>query len=238
MFSARRIVFSVLLFETLAIVIALALGYLQGNIETPFKEGGLITWISFFQLLLIAGLSWKVFTLHNGVLNRRGWRSPQMVWAIIAIGFIYLAFDELTLIHETLDKFIHNLFVVRETALTDRLDDIIVGFYGLVGIGILYYYREALKKYVEVFPYLISGFVFLFVMVGFDIVGNRYDPFLTMTENISLRAMLHTWFSVAEDLFKMLSEGMFLVAFYRCCQMASEQKAAQQELSGVGIRSR
>ena len=194
MFSARRIVFSVLLFETLAIVIALALGYLQGNIETPFKEGGLITWISFFQLLLIAGLSWKVFTLHNGVLNRRGWRSPQMVWAIIAIGFIYLAFDELTLIHETLDKFIHNLFVVRETALTDRLDDIIVGFYGLVGIGILYYYREALKKYVEVFPYLISGFVFLFVMVGFDIVANRYDPFLTMIENTSLRAMLHAWF--------------------------------------------
>ncbi len=93
MFSTRRIVFSVLLFETLAIVIALALGYLQGNIETPFKEGGLITWVSFLQLLLIAGLSWKVFTLHNGVLNPRGWRSPQMVWAIIAVGFVYLAFD-------------------------------------------------------------------------------------------------------------------------------------------------
>ncbi len=238
MFSTKRIVFSVLLFETFAIVIALALGLLQGNIEEPFKERGLITWVSFFQLLLIAGLSWKVFRLNTIALNPRGWRSPHMVWAIIAAGFIYLACDELTLIHETLDKLIHNLFMMRENALTDRLDDIIVGFYGLVGIGILYYYREALKKYVETFPFLISGFVFLFVMVGFDIVGNRYDPFLTMTENISLRAMLHAGLSVAEDSFKILSEGMFLVAFYRCYQMASEQKTAQQELSDVGIRSR
>ncbi len=133
MFSAKRIVCSVLLFETLAVVIALALGVRQGNIVGPFKEGGLITWVSFLQLLLIAGLSWKVFTLHNGVLNRHGWRSPQMVWTIIAVGFVYLACDELTLIHETLDKLIHNFFMMRETALTDRLDDIIVGFYGLIG---------------------------------------------------------------------------------------------------------
>lgn len=233
MFSARRIVFSVLLFETFAIVIALALGLLQGNIVGPFKEGGLITWVSLSQLLLIAGLSWKVFTLHNGVLNRRGWRSPQWVWAIIAVGFVYLACDELTLIHETLDKHIHNFFMMQETALTDRLDDIIVGFYGLIGIGILYYYREALEKYVGIFPFFVSGFAFLFVMIVFDVLANRYDPFLTMTENPSLRAMLHAWFSIAEDLFKMLSEGMFLVAFYRCWQMASGHKTAQKELTGI-----
>lgn len=64
------------------------------------------------------------------------WRDPSVVWAIIASGFLFLAADEVLRIHENLDQLIHYVFGLKETNLTDRIDDLIVGMYGLVGIGV------------------------------------------------------------------------------------------------------
>ena len=48
------------------------------------------------------------------------------VWGLIAGGFVFLAVDEALQIHERLDFVIHKALNIRETALTDRLDDAII----------------------------------------------------------------------------------------------------------------
>ena len=52
----------------------------------------------------------------------------------IAIGCAFLAMDDKFMFHENLDKAMHSLFNWEETKLSDRLDDIIVGIYGVAGI--------------------------------------------------------------------------------------------------------
>lgn len=224
MLSTRYIVLCVFLFEAFAIGLALFLGSIEGDIRKHFKEGALITWISFFQILVISGISWKVFRLHDSKYSVRDWRSPYMVWAIVALAFLYLAVDEVAGIHEAVDKQIHMLFRIQETPLSDRLDDIIVGFYALLAIGILYYYREALKKYAGIFPYIVAGFVFLFVMVVFDVMTNRIDMLQNLTQNSAFTVTLLKWLSIGEETSKLLSEGMFLIAVTYCFQMAKEEE--------------
>ena len=56
------------------------------------------------------------------------------------------------MIHESIDNGIHYVLKLRETAITDRLDDIIIGIYGLGGIGILYYYRDEIVKCMCLLP--------------------------------------------------------------------------------------
>ena len=57
-----------------------------------------------------------------------------LVWIAIAIGCAFLAMDDKFMFHENLDKAMHSLFKWEETKLSDRLDDIIVGIYGIAGI--------------------------------------------------------------------------------------------------------
>ncbi|MDY6863249.1 MAG: hypothetical protein SV062_09700, partial [Thermodesulfobacteriota bacterium] len=83
-----------LFFVTLAIGLAIGLGVVAGDIEKYFGEGEPITWLSFLQLLVVSGLSWKVFRSYNTISDLRPWRSPHILWLIIAIGFLFLAFDE------------------------------------------------------------------------------------------------------------------------------------------------
>lgn len=222
--SRKSILLSMLFFNSTALAVAILLGFMEGNVHIYFGERRFITGISFLQLLIISGLSWKVFRLQAGTFNFRIWKSPHVVWAIIAAGFLFLSFDEVLKIHENIDKVIHHIFQIQETALTDRLDDIIVGFYGLIGLGTLIYYRNELKKYVDMRPYIISGFVLLFTMVGFDTLTNRKDILLKITPNSFVADALFLWFSVAEDSFKILAEGMFLVGFYSCLRIAKKQK--------------
>ena len=57
-----------------------------------------------------------------------------LAWIAIAIGCAFLAMDDKFMFHENLDKAMHYLFNWEETKLSDRLDDIIVGIYGVAGI--------------------------------------------------------------------------------------------------------
>jgi len=216
MVSTKSILFSVLLFDILAIGTALLFGFMKGDFGEYFGEHYPITWLSFVQLIIISGLSWSVFKLYKVKFNLHDWRSPHTIWAIIAVVFLFLACDEKFGIHEALDRFIHWGLNIKETPLTDRLDSILIGLYGLIGIAGLYYYREELKKYVAIYPFLLVGFILLFASVGLDILTDRHD----IIHNIAL----HNWLTVIEESFKVLSECMFLVGFYHCFQIAKRKK--------------
>lgn len=78
------------------------------------------------------------------------------------------------MIHENIDNLIHEVFNMEETALTDRIDDFLVGLYGLAGIGVFFIFRDELRAYREAFPFFIFGFVLFFIMVPLDML--IYEP--------------------------------------------------------------
>ena len=200
---------------SLSIALALVMGIRIGKPVRYFGEHEFITWISTAQLLVVAGLSYKIFQLGrlNDYAVRDAWRSPGVVWLIVSLGFVYLACDEYFLFHENIDRWIHSLFGIEETGLTDRIDDLLVGLYGIIGILTFYVYREKILKVKPMLPYFALGFTLLFTMVVLDVVSNRSDILSTsMSADRADRVLMVL--AVAEESFKVLSEIFFLVAFY------------------------
>ena len=188
----------------------IGIGVLIGHPPEQYfaKEASYITWVSFFQLLIISNLAWQTFKLKN--------TDSAFLWAIIAVGFLFLSIDEVIRIHENLDHIIHRTFHLKETAISDRLDDAIVGVYGLIGLWVLYVYRMELKKYKKVLPLIIIGFICVFSMVFSEMIVNRNDVLPFLISDHTLVKSLYSLFKVLEETFKLLAEGVLLSAFYYC----------------------
>jgi hypothetical protein len=182
--TIRFVFFLVLLWNSLAVSAAVMIYSYTG--ANHFKEGGFITILSVFQLLAISWLSYKILQARDVTRRCSLWRDSSAVWGIISLGFLFLAADDLFEIHENIDRLIHYVFNLQETGLTDRIDDILIGLYGLAGIGVLIVYRDELKTYREVLPFFTCGFVLLFTTVALDVLTNRKDILFVQTANNTL----------------------------------------------------
>lgn len=216
--TLRLLLSLALLGNCLAVSAAVLIYHSSG--ANHFEEGGFITRLSALQLAVTAGVSYGIFQIRRG----RGfvWRDASAVWVITALGFLFLAADDLFLIHEDMDRRIRFAFNLPETGLTDRIDDLLVGLYGIVGVGVLLAYREEWKPYRQARPFLTWGFILLFLMVALDLLTNRNDilPLLFAPERA---AVLHIWLSHAEDGLKVFAEALFLGAFYSVWQNAKRR---------------
>ena len=204
--------------DFLAVLLALGLGFAWHQNPTAYTgEGDPITWLSFAHLLAISGLAGGVFSCRTGgSRDPTVWRQPAFVWLLIALGFLFLAVDEVAKIHESLDRFAHRLLQRPETALTDRLDDAILLGYGLSGVAVLYVYRFELVSYRAVLPLVVCGFV-LFILMGLlDALVNRPDVFLFMGISQEGSESLGKWLGGVEEGLKILAEAAFLGAAYTC----------------------
>jgi len=211
---AHMLLIYILLFDIIAIIAAIAIGIHDGRPLRYFGEGYFITWISALQLFVI---SWLAFVILNARRSRAGnlhWREPFFIWALISFGFLFLAFDDLFMIHESIDKKIHHFFNMKETGLSDRIDDFIIGLYGILSISILYIYREEMKNYRQALPFLAYGFALLFAMVALDALTNRKDVLSFLIERRDLVKSVYISLSVLEDSLKILAESCFLAGFY------------------------
>ena len=214
--SYKKILLAVIAADITVISMAL----IVGEASKHFDEAGFVTCFSFCQLLIIAALSREVFVVRKGEARARTWKTPFTIWSIMAIAFIFLSIDEIAMVHEYADVLIHNIFAIQEVGLTDRIDDILVGCYGLLGLMGFYIYREEMKKYREAFPLFVAGFILMFVMVGLDILTNKKDILRLFISNLSVLNSFHYWLSIIEDMFKIIAEGIFIGAFYRCLEIA------------------
>jgi len=212
--SAHMLLIYLLLFDIIATIAAIAIGFHDGKPLRYFGEGYFITWISALQLCTI---SWLAFSTLNARRLQAGhfhFRDPFLIWALISIGFLFLAFDDLFMIHESIDKKIHYFFNMKETGLSDRIDDFIIGLYGILSISILYVYREEMKNYRQALPFLVYGFVLLFAMVALDALTNRKDVLSFLIERRDLVKSVYISLSILEDSLKILAESCFLAGFY------------------------
>ena len=204
--------FGVLTLNGLAVVSAVALSPFVKR--DPFSEGGFLTVFSGLQLLLVAYIAVQV-KKHSPRTN------TSIIWTLIAVGFIFLTADEFFKIHENLDWLIHEAFNLQETGLTDRIDDILIGLYGVIGLAVLFVHFDELRPYRKAFPFFIVGFFLLFAMVTLDIITNRND-ILPLIFNYEKSFVLQERLAQVEDSLKVFAEGFFILAFYMILQMAKK----------------
>lgn len=225
--TARRFARSIISFNLVLIVFTVALGLLKtGNPSRYFGEHRYTTFVSAAQLLGIGYLSYRIFqerrrhtVSHPDPAASPRWRSPLVVWLLMASGFLFLAVDEIFELHERMDRMILKIFHLPRTPLTGRIDDAILGSYGLIGLGIMWLCRRELLPFRNVmFAPLMAGFCFLFLGVLCDTAAHDDQFFLSLTGDLPLAKKLNGWFSTLEGAFTLLPEAFFLAGFYAAWQ--------------------
>jgi len=190
----------------------------------PFSEGGVMTFVSAIQLLAISRITYKIAQARKTAKTQSFWLGAPLIWMLVCIGFAFLAMDEALYIHEQIDELIHHVLDMKETGLTDRIDDIIVGSYGLIGLAVLFAFKNEVKTCIKRFSFFIIGFALLFTMVGLDILTNRNDIFLMYFDETTADTLMY-WLSTAEDGMKLFAEVFFIVGFYSALLKARSLRA-------------
>ncbi len=102
--------------------------------------------------------------------------NARAAWVLMAIGFFFLAADDLFKIHEELDVLINQALRLDPKAkLPDLLDSAIVVTYGLAGAVVLYLQRRPLFKLQGFTEGLAKAGVAFSAMTILDVIGDLLD---------------------------------------------------------------
>lgn len=201
-----------------AVVIVTAIVLDLGWGMDQFGEMGIVTLLSVALLLLNGWLAYKVFKIRF-----TGGKSLQVsatIWGLIALGCIFLAADEFFRIHESIDEWIHLSMEMKETAVSDRLDDVLIFFYMLGAVAVMAFYQNELRKFSRLWPWLVSGFACATCMVLLDALTNRED-ILPLFFDPPLARIIHLGLCGTEDTLKIIAESIFALMFLLIRELAS-----------------
>lgn len=191
----------------------------------PFDENGFVTLLSVCQLALICFVCFHLWRERKGD-NPLRIKDPATIWLIISLGFAFLAVDEKALLHEGLDRSLHKVLHLHATGWTSRLDDMLIGLYGLAALVVLWFYFAEIKRYRRCFSLLRLGFVVLFLSVAADMASNRPDFFHWLL-GPGAGDMAYSIVGGLEEVLKITSEALFLGAFHSAVLDRRTQSAAK-----------
>lgn len=234
-----KMLFLLVLIDMLAVALAVGSGVaLHGDPSAYTGEGEPITWLSFAHLVAIGMLAGGVFYLRtDGHFFIHAWRDPRWIWPIIALGFLFLAVDEVVRLHESLDHALHRAFQIQETGLSDRLDDTIVLGYAVLGVSVLYAYRSELTGYRAVLPLLGCGFLLFVFMVLLDALTNDDDVLRLAGIPSPGIEILGDWLGSIEEALKICAEAALLGTVYACfCMTIERHRTSATDETGHGGR--
>lgn len=227
----------VLAIEAVAIAIALIAGLAVGKPDLHFRERGFITWVSSAQLLGVAWLAFAIHRARRSALSGSLWSSPLAIWPLMAIGFAFLAADDLFRIHERLHhSVLEKIFDPQNPSLRDRLGNFVLLAYALAGFAVLIACRKELWRIFPLWPYFIAGVAVADLMLVLDAATENEDLIRrTLTSSDETALSIRKWSAVAEDSAKIIAEGFFLAAFHaalgnaRAKAAATSQNSAQEQ---------
>ncbi len=210
----RKAIFRLLLIVLAVIFGCMLLSYpFELHLGWGFQEMRPVTWISFFQLLLVGFISQHIF------LVRKNESSSAKLWHLLSIFFIFLAFDELLRFHESIDHRICDLFGFDRYGPADHIDDVIILLYGVFGAFLLIKYFSEVMIFKKVTKVFIFAAIFAVFMVIFDLLGGRQGEMHLYFKGEDLTFILRL-FDIIEESCKSLSEvcfvGAFLNVYYLC----------------------
>ncbi|WP_460273973.1 hypothetical protein [Celeribacter sp. ULVN23_4] len=208
---------------TVLIVASLVLG--QIAIARPaimFEETGTIMLGSFALLIATARINRRLFTQRR-TSTQPLLQDKAVIWALISLGFLYLALDEVGQFHEQIDYWVHRIMHWRVTALSDRLDDMIIGLYALIGFGLIWIYKAEFHGAPTLRRWLTVGAIIMVLSIVTDALSNRTD-ILEATGLSPERAWVwHDWISIVEESCKLYAEACFLLGFISHLKQIKQQ---------------
>ena len=194
--------------SSLVLLLAIVSGIYKLNISTEFEEYGLITTYSTILLLVISLVNAAIY-----IQQRKQQAQGNIIWLLIAMGFLFLALDEKFMIHENIDFFIHDALNLKETKFTDRIDDIIILLYGLIGLSFMIKNRHQFIRNKTGLGIIICGGAMMVASGVLDIITNEGHFASYITDNPKkIEALIHIGF-IAEEVAKIFSETIFIAGF-------------------------
>jgi hypothetical protein len=184
-----------------------------------FDEGGVGTWGSCLLLLASAAAAFDTWRARR---DPHRFATSALLWLVITFGFAYLALDDAFSWHEKLDRFIHRKVLRMEaTETSKRMDDWIIGIYGLLALGVLYRFRDETFRV----PGLLRVFALAMALLAFQVVLDslNHPAFIRSFDEKARRRQARTWLPVAEETVKLVAEGVFLVGFLRAREYAQRE---------------
>lgn len=204
-----------LMLAALAVAAAgLIAGWIARDPLDHFEEGGPLTWYSAAQLLAAAILCRRIRRQRPAAAPGRG------LWTMLGLGFVFLALDELFKIHERIDEAAHALLGLRQTELSDQIDDLIVLAYAMVGAALLWRWRAELKRHGALWRYLAAGLVLTLAMVAADIASDSPD---LLRRIAAAPARFGAALTVIEETVKLLAEAVLLAGIARAGAARAER---------------
>lgn len=149
------------------------------------------------------------------------WLGHHAAWVILAVLFCYLALDEKFTIHELADQWIHQATGITETALTDRLDDALIGLVGLLILGIIYGYRSEFVRFIRFKPIFIATSFIALASVTLDALSNRSEIFNLLFETHRNAQFAKGVTGLVEDILKLISGALVLILSILCYRQAA-----------------
>ncbi len=179
-------------------------------------------------MLLTAGVSLQVGRI-------RGKTPGARLWMWTAAGFLVLTCDQAFALHGRIDDSIHQMLGMRETAWTDRIDDLVVLLYGVCGAVVLWLYRRewlGLQRMHR--PLVLGGCCFVLALIA-NAAGDRYDVAVWLLGENRAARVLQSFFSIGDEGFKLVGVGLFLSAFHAAYTAAVRMRVPCAEEPKVRI---
>lgn len=199
-----------------AVVFTLSVG-IPEDPHPLLDEWGPVSILSGFQLLICGFLALEI---HR--------HRPAWIWKLIGWGFFFLCADEMLQLHESMDRLTHWIFGIHQTHITNHLDDLIVGLYGLAGLVALFAGRAEIVFFRRQWWLFALGFVGFAVMVAFDLTGTELGSLWSYLDVPARQGMM--WAEIVEEGFK-LAGGFFCVAALRKCWDMLQAPASRLHMS-------
>ena len=224
---AKKVLYKVLFIDSLLVTFAISSAIAVGDSpDLHFREEGFLTYVSCLQLLIAATISFKIFGIIKNSQNPK-LSSNKIVWLVITLGLLFLAFDDAFKIHEKIDDSLHHVLNIPETNITTLLDDLIVGAYILIFLIFIAFQWKTIQLFKPSFIFFQAGFVLTVIMVILDLASHNSYVASLMTDDAERIQSLKEWFGAWEDAAKIYAEGMFIVSVYRCRQIAKSINSKQ-----------
>lgn len=170
-----------------------------------------------------AVVCFDISLLRRKSSNSMRWLRPEWVWILASTGLLYLCADEFFDLHSQYDYWIHAAMDWKETALTDRIDDAIIGLYIIGAILVLWAYRHELWNaagHRRPIQLLSIGFILAGVHVCCDMLSNRNDFWQLFLQEPNAN-IAYRWTSWTEQVTEIGAEvalvGALVVIWRRSC---------------------
>jgi hypothetical protein len=188
--TARR---AMLLIVVLEVIFCAAVARAGGNRPNlHFIEGGIVTWVDAFQILLLSIFAVAVYRARATGNDSFG----AAFWLVVAAGAIYLTLDESFELHERLGDFLRERRLPRPP-LVNGWGDVVLIAYGIPVLVVGWLFRREITADPEVFRYLLLG-------AGMLVLSQLVDTFGVH------QGRERFWWSVSEESAKLVGFGILL----------------------------